>query len=64
MNAKSAFLRQLRERLCRYIARPAVAEKRLTVTARAKVVYLLTNRLSCRFVGIGVETCVRCGKAA
>jgi hypothetical protein len=27
--------------LCRYIARPAVAEKRLTVNAQGKVVYLL-----------------------
>jgi hypothetical protein len=36
-----AHQRELRERLCRYIARPAVAEKRLTVTAQGKVVYLL-----------------------
>jgi hypothetical protein len=33
--------REVRERLCRYIARPAVAEKRLTVNANGKVVYLL-----------------------
>ena len=33
--------RALRERLCRYIARPAVAEQRLTVNAQGKVVYLL-----------------------
>ena len=33
--------REVRERLCRYIARPAVAEKRLTVNAQGKVVYLL-----------------------
>ena len=31
----------MRERLCRYVARPAVAEKRLTVNAQGKVVYLL-----------------------
>lgn len=36
-----AHQRDLRERLCRYIARPAVAEKRLTVNAHGKVVYLL-----------------------
>lgn len=36
-----AHQRQLRERLCRYIARPAVAEQRLTVTAQGKVVCLL-----------------------
>ena len=36
-----AHQRDLRERLCRYIARPAVAEKRLTVNAQGKVVYLL-----------------------
>ena len=36
-----AHQRELRERLCRYIARPAVAEKRLTVTAQGKVVYLM-----------------------
>ena len=33
--------RDLRERLYRYIAHPAVAEKRITVTAQGKVVYLL-----------------------
>jgi hypothetical protein len=33
--------REVRERLCRYIARPAVAEKRLSVSAQGKVVYLL-----------------------
>ncbi len=33
--------REVRERLCRYVARPAVAEKRLTVNAQGKVVYLL-----------------------
>jgi ribosomal protein S27E len=36
-----AHQRDVRERLCRYIARPAVAEKRLTVNANGKVVYLL-----------------------
>lgn len=36
-----AHQRELRERLCRYIARPAVAEQRLTVNAHGKVVYLL-----------------------
>ena len=36
-----AHQRELRERLCRYIARPAVAEQRLTVNANGKVVYLL-----------------------
>ena len=36
-----AHQRDVRERLCRYIARPAVAEKRLTVSANGKVVYLL-----------------------
>jgi hypothetical protein len=36
-----AHQRDVRERLCRYIARPAVAEKRLTVSAQGKVVYLL-----------------------
>ena len=33
--------REVRERLCRYIARPAAAVKRLTVNAQGKVVYLL-----------------------
>ena len=32
---------EVRERLCRYIARPAAAVKRLTVNAQGKVVYLL-----------------------
>ena len=36
-----AHQREVRERLCRYVARPAVAEKRLTVSAQGKVVYLL-----------------------
>ncbi|MBK7168256.1 MAG: transposase [Gammaproteobacteria bacterium] len=36
-----AHQRTVRERLCRYIARPAVAEQRLTVNAQGKVVYLL-----------------------
>ena len=36
-----AHQRALRERLCRYIARPAVAEQRLTVSVQGKVVYLL-----------------------
>jgi hypothetical protein len=36
-----AYQREVRERLCRYIARPAVAEQRLTVSATGKVVYLL-----------------------
>jgi hypothetical protein len=36
-----AHQRDVRERLCRYIARPAVAEKRLSVSAQGKVVYLL-----------------------
>ena len=36
-----AHQRDVRERLYRYIARPAVAEKRLTVNAQGKVVYLL-----------------------
>ena len=36
-----AHQRDVRERLCRYIARPAVAEQRLTVSAQGKVVYLL-----------------------
>lgn len=36
-----AHQRDLRERLCRYVARPAVAEKRLTASAQGKVVYLL-----------------------
>ena len=36
-----AHQRPLRERLCRYIARPAVAAQRLTVNAQGKVVYLL-----------------------
>lgn len=36
-----AHQRDLRERLGRYVARPAVAEKRLTASAQGKVVYLL-----------------------
>ncbi|MCP5320526.1 MAG: transposase [Pseudomonadales bacterium] len=37
-----AHQREVRERLCRYIARPAVAEQqRLTVSVQGKVVYLL-----------------------
>ena len=36
-----AHQRALRERLFRYIARPAVAEQRLTVSVQGKVVYLL-----------------------
>lgn len=36
-----AHQRDVRERLARYIARPAVAEKRLMVNAQGKVVYLL-----------------------
>jgi hypothetical protein len=36
-----AHQRDVRERLARYIARPAVAEQRLSVSAQGKVVYLL-----------------------
>lgn len=37
--AAQAHQREKRERLCRYIARPAIAEKRLSLTAQGKVRY-------------------------
>jgi hypothetical protein len=39
--AAKAYERKRRERLCRYIARPAISEKRLSPTSRDKVCYLI-----------------------
>ena len=38
-----AYQRDKLERLCRYISRPAVSEKRLTLTANGQVRYELKN---------------------
>jgi hypothetical protein len=47
--AAAAHQRDKVERLCRYIARPAVATTRLALTAQGQVRYTLTNRQDCRF---------------
>jgi len=53
--ASKADERKYLERLCRYIARPAVSEKRLSLTAQSNVRYQLKtrNRDGTTHVGLG-----------
>ena len=43
--------KEKRERLCRYIARPAVAVPRLSLSSTGKVVYTVTANLSIDYAG-------------
>ncbi len=47
------------ERLCRYISRPAVSEKRLALTANGQVRYELKTLK--RVFNIDIEVCEHCG---